>query len=77
MPGSTSADVLSLVRKTLDEFDDRPLDATVWRTARIAVLLGETDLALRLGRELKGRGGSPALNRADPERLMAAPLVMG
>lgn len=68
---STSADVLSLVRRALDEFDDRPLDATVRRVARIALLLGETELSVRLGLELTPTGGLPAANRADTQRLMA------
>ncbi|AGM07095.1 hypothetical protein [Amycolatopsis keratiniphila] len=75
MTDSTSADVLSLVRKALDELDDRPLDATVRRTARIAVLLGETELAVRLGLELKPIGGLPAANKADTQRLMADPSL--
>jgi hypothetical protein len=73
VPDSSSADVLSLVRKTLDEFDDRPLDATVRRTARIAVLLGETELAVRLGLELRPNGGSPEVSQANAQRLMADP----
>jgi hypothetical protein len=71
VPYSSSADVLSLVRKALDEFDDRPLDATVRRVARIAVLLGETELAVRLGLELKPSGGLPAANQ---EKAMVARL---
>lgn len=73
VPDSNSTDVLSLVRKALDEFDDRPLDAAVRRAARIAVLLGETELAVRLGLELKPHGGLPATNRADSHRLMVDP----
>jgi hypothetical protein len=77
VPDSSSADVLALVRKALDEFDDRPLDATVRRAARIAVLLGETELAVRLGLELKPIGGLPAENAADTRRLMADPSSWG
>jgi hypothetical protein len=77
VPDSSSADVLSLVRKALDEFDDRHLDATVRRTARIAVLLGETELAVRLGFELKPIGGLPTADRADTHHLMADPSSWG
>ncbi|MFC9250005.1 hypothetical protein [Amycolatopsis thailandensis] len=73
MTDSTSPDVLSLVREALDELDDHPLDATARRTARIAVLLGETELAVRLGLELQPIGGDPEANKADLQRLMADP----
>lgn len=77
MSDSTRGDVLGLVRRALDEFDDRRLDITIRRTARIAVLMGETALSVRLGLELQPFGGLPAANREDTLRLMADPSSWG
>jgi hypothetical protein len=42
----TSSDyVLSLVRQALDEFDDRPLEASGSRAVRIASLIGDSKWA--------------------------------
>lgn len=70
--------MLSLVQRALDEIDDHPVSVTARRTARIAVLLGETELAVRLGFELKpGSGGHPPSNASDTRRLMADPSTWG
>ncbi|MEV4465146.1 hypothetical protein AB0J51_16150 [Micromonospora echinofusca] len=67
--------VLTLVQRALDEIDDRPIDATTRRAARIASLLGETEFAVYLGMELKPAGGHPPANAADTRRLMADPSL--
>lgn len=74
---SGSDHILDLVRTALDEFDDRPLEVTVRRAARIAVLLGDTKIAVRLGLELKPRGGHPPANADDTRRMMADPSTWG
>lgn len=66
-----------MVRVALDEFDDRPLSTTVRRVVRIAMLLGEHDLALRLGFELKPMAGHPPTNAEDTRRLMSDPSTWG
>ena len=69
--------ILELVRKALTEFEDRRLEVTVRRAARIAVLLGDTKVAVRLGLELKPRGGHPPANADDTRRMMADPSAWG
>jgi hypothetical protein len=70
-----SEQVLSLVQQALDELDDRPIDVSVRRAARIASLLGDTVFAVYLGMELKPSGGHPPGNAADTRRLMADPSL--
>ena len=70
-----SDDVLSLVRQALGQIDDRPVSVTARRAARIASLLGETELAVYLGFELKPTGGHPPANAANTRRLMADPSL--
>lgn len=69
--------LLDLVRRALDEIDLVPLPATVRRTARIASLLGDAVLAVRLGLELKTSGGHPTTNAEETRRLMADPSLWG
>lgn len=66
----SSGDILDLVRDALDGFDERPLSANVRKTIRIANLLGESTLAVRLSLELKPTGGNPPSNAADIKRLL-------
>jgi hypothetical protein len=74
----TSSDyVLSLVRRALDEFDDRPLEVSVRRAVRIASLVGDSKTAVRLGYELRPIGGDRKANAADVRRLMADPSTWG
>ena len=73
----TSADVLRLVQQALERFDIDPLDAALRRTVRIASLLGETQIAVRLGLELKPSGGHPPANAEMTRRLMADPEEWG
>lgn len=68
-----SADVLRLTQTALERFDLDPLEATVRRAARIASLLGESRIAVRLGLELKPTGGHPPANAEMTRRLMADP----
>lgn len=70
-----SSDLLRLIRKALDEIDDRPVDVTARRVARIASLLGETELAVYLGNEVSPSGGTPATNAENIRNLMADPEV--
>jgi hypothetical protein len=72
-----SEHLLSLVQQALNEIDDRPVDVTARRAARIASLLGETELAVYLGLELKPLGGHPPANAEDTRRLMADPSLWG
>jgi hypothetical protein len=72
-----SEQLLSLVQQALNEIDDRPVDVTVRRVARIASLLGETVLAVYLGLELKTTGGHPPTNAENTRRLMADPSLWG
>lgn len=76
MDGSTH-DLLALVRKALDEIDDRPVAVTARRCARIASALGDSELAVRLGLELKPHGGHPQANANDTRRLMHDPSTWG
>ena len=69
--------LLALVRRAMDEIDDRPVDVTARRAARIASLLGETEFAVELGLELKLLGGHPPSNRETTIRLMADPTTWG
>ncbi len=69
--------VLRLVEEALDQFDDRPLDATVRRAIRVASLLGETQVAVRLGLELKPMGGHPPANAETTRALMDDPSSWG
>ncbi len=69
--------ILQLVQQTLDEIDDRPVDVSVRRAIRIASLLGESEVAVRLGYEVKPSGGHPPSNAADTRRLMAEPELWG
>jgi hypothetical protein len=69
--------VLTLVQRALDEIDDRPIDVTTRRAARIASLLGETEFAVYLGLELTPTGGHPPANAEDTRRLMADPSLWG
>lgn len=69
--------LVDLVRRALDEVDDKPVSVTARRTARIASILGETVLAVRLGFELKPSGGHPPTNAEDTRRLMHDPSLWG
>jgi hypothetical protein len=69
--------ILALARRALDDIDERPVSATARSTARVALLLGETALAVRLGLELKPTRGDPAANAEDTRRLMADPSTWG
>ncbi|MFJ6385917.1 hypothetical protein ACIQI7_38675 [Kitasatospora sp. NPDC092039] len=74
----TSADhILALVRTALDEFDDRPLSVSVRRAVRIASLVGDTEVAIRLGYELRPSAGDPRANAKATKRLMADPSSWG
>jgi hypothetical protein len=66
-------ELLRLVRAALDEIDGATVSATARRTARLASMLGETELAVRLGLELKPGGGHPPTNGAETRRLMVDP----
>ncbi|MFC8440293.1 MULTISPECIES: hypothetical protein [Streptomyces] len=69
----STAHVLGLIRRALDEFDDHPLEVSVRRAVRIASLIGDSHAAVRLGLDLQVTGGDPAQHRGDLERLMADP----
>ncbi len=69
--------LLDLVRQALVEIDDRPVDVTTRRVVRLASMLGETELAVWLGLELKPTGGHPPANAEDTRRLMADPSLWG
>ncbi|MFF5728238.1 hypothetical protein [[Kitasatospora] papulosa] len=69
----STAHVLGLIRRALDEFDDHPLEVSVRRAVRIASLIGESHVAVRLGLDLQVTGGDPAQHRGDIDRLMADP----
>lgn len=77
MANLASEQVLSLVQQALIELDDRPIDVSARRAARIASLLGDTVFAVYLGLELKPLGGHPPANAADTRRLMADPSLWG
>lgn len=69
--------LLALVRQALDDIDTVPLPATARRTARLASLLGDSVLAVRLGLELKHAGGHPPANAEETRRLMGDPSLWG
>lgn len=75
MPNLATEQVLSLVQQALNEIDDRPVDVTARRAARIASLLGDTVFAVYLGFELKSTGGHPSLNADNTRRLMSDPSL--
>lgn len=74
---STSEDVLVLVRTALEEFDNASLSATIRRAIRIANLLGEPKVAVRMGLELKPLGGHPPSNAEMTRRLLVDPESWG
>ncbi|MFD9123548.1 hypothetical protein [Kitasatospora sp. NPDC059571] len=74
---ASTDDILALVRRALDEFDDRPLDVSVRRAVRIAGLVGDTRAAARLANELRPIGGAPTANAATLQRLMPDPSSWG
>ena len=76
-PQATRTDILQLVQRALNQFDEDPLDATVRRVVRIANLLGDTFSAVRLGLELKPARGHPPANAEAIRRLMADPSTWG
>lgn len=67
---ASTTHLLALVRKALDEFDDRPLAMSVRRAVRIASLLGESHVAVRLSLELRTHGGDQHANGEDLRRLL-------
>ncbi|MFF3214331.1 hypothetical protein ACFYYB_27165 [Streptomyces sp. NPDC002886] len=69
----STAHILDLIRRALDEFDDHPLETSVRRAVRIASLIGDSHAAVRLGLDLQVTGGDPAQHRGDLDRLMADP----
>ena len=75
--GATSAEILGLVQRALNEVDLVDIDATLRRTVRIASLLGDSFSAIRLGLELKPSGGYPPANAEMTRRLMADPSLWG
>jgi hypothetical protein len=74
---ATSDHALRLVRKALDEFDDKPLEVSVRRAVRIANLVGDTKYAIRLSLDLKTMGGDPETNGDISRMLMADPSTWG
>lgn len=70
-PQSSSLDLLRLVQLALDEFDSVSVEATVRRVVRIANLMGDTFMAVRLGLDLKASGGHPPSNAEMTRRLMS------
>lgn len=69
--------ILSLVQKALDEFDEKSLDISIRRAIRIAVLLAETELAIRFAQEVRPTGGSKRANLDDIKKLMENPSDYG
>lgn len=68
---TSTDDLLLQAKRALDEFADVPLEVSIRRTVRLASLLGEAEIAVRLSFELRsGKGGSIRANRTDIERLM-------
>lgn len=72
-----SQNILELVQSALNEIDTVTLSTTVRRVVRIANLLGETQVAVRLGFEIKATGGHPPANAAATRRLMSDPSSWG
>ncbi len=64
-------ELLRLVRDALEDIDQVAVAASARRTARLASMMGETELAVRLGLELKPSGGHPPTNASETRRLMA------
>lgn len=69
--GKSSREILGMVQLALDEFETVDLSASVRRAQRIALLLGETEAAIRFALELRPLGGHTPSNRADIVRLLA------
>ncbi|MFH8533214.1 hypothetical protein ACH4GE_32875 [Streptomyces tendae] len=69
--------ILGLVRKALEEFDERPLEVSVRRAIRIANLLGETKHAMRLAMEVRPITGDRQTNAETSRMLMADPSIWG
>lgn len=63
--------LLELTTLALAEIDERAIEVTARRVARLASLMGDTVLAVRLGLELKGSGGHPPTNAQETRRMMA------
>lgn len=73
----STADLLVMVRRALEDIDSVSLDATLRRAIRIANLLGESRAALRLSFEIKATGGHPPANAEATRRLMTDPSTWG
>lgn len=73
----STADLLVMIRRALDDLDSVPLDATLRRAIRIANLLGESRAAIRLSLEIKASGGHPPANAEATRRLMTDPSTWG
>ncbi|MFB4273046.1 hypothetical protein [Nonomuraea sp. GTA35] len=70
----TSTDhIRALIAKALDEFEERPLGATIRRVVRIASLMGDVQTAIRFSHELRNIGADRASNKRDVQRLMTDP----
>lgn len=69
--GKSSREILRLVQIALDEFETTDLAGSVRRALRIAVLMGESQTAVRLSLELRPVGGHTPSNKADTLRLLA------
>lgn len=74
---ATTDHILRLTQIALEEFDDRPLTATIRRAVRIANLLGDAETAVRLGLELKPIGGDVKANAEDTKRLLVDDSLWG
>ena len=72
-PVSTPNPILRQVQIALDEFDEKPLDASVRRAVRIANLIGDRKAAIRLSMEILSLGGDRSANAAEFRRLMEDP----
>jgi hypothetical protein len=62
-------EVLQLLRRALDEFEDVPLGASVRRALRIALLLGDAEPAWRFRQELSPVGGSGVVSASEVQSL--------
>lgn len=71
----TSDHILRLVAQALNELDSVTVDVSARRAARIASLLDDSNLAVRLGLELKTLGGAATANADDTRRLMSDPSL--
>lgn len=74
---TTTTSILELVKRALDEFDDRSLETNLRRTIRIATLLSDSRTAIRFNFELNPSGGSRVANGEDTRRLMSDPNKWG